>query len=86
MVKVKGSSKKTRPQNDFYEWLCGYLEKNGATDPVGDIAAEVQRDYIFPRGNEKTLDDFKDHLTSNYKPLPQAITALEMAYEMYLRQ
>ena len=86
MVKVKLSAKKTRPQNDFYEWLCDYLEKNGAIDRIGDIAKEVKRDSIFPRGYDKTLDDFKDHLTSNYKPLPQAITALENAYALYLKQ
>ncbi len=83
---VKRIAKKSRRQNDFYDFLCEYLEKNGATDPVGDIAAEVQRDYIFPRGNEYTLDDFKKHLNMNYNPIQKAIAAHEMAYEKYVRQ
>ena len=86
MVKVKRTGKKSRRQNDFYDFLCEHLEKNGQTDPVADIAADAKRDYIFPRGTGKTLDDFKTHLTTNYHPIHKAITALELAYALYLKQ
>ncbi len=83
---VKRIAKKSRRQNDFYDFLCEYLEINGQVDPIGDIAKEVKRDSIFPRGNERTLDDFKNHLNINYNPIQKAIAALEMAYERYVRQ
>ena len=82
MAKVKRIAKKR--QNDFYDFLSKYLEIKGQTDPVADLANDARRDNIFPRGNEKTLDDFKNHLTINYKPIPNALVALDKAYEMYL--
>lgn len=83
---VKHIAKKSRLQNDFYDFLCEYLEINGQIDRIADIAAEAQRDRIFPRGNEKTLDDFKSHLINNYHPIPNALKSLEMAFEIYLKQ
>ena len=82
MAKVKRIAKKR--QNDFYDFLSKYLEIKGQTDPVADLANDARRDNIFPRGIEKTLDDFKNHLTINYKPIPNALVALDKAYEMYL--
>ena len=76
---VKRIAKKYRPQNDFYDFLYEY----GQTDPIGDLANDVKKDNIFPRG-KKTLDDFKCHMTTNYKPIPNALVALEKGFEMYL--
>ena len=56
MVKVKRSAKKTGPQNDFYEWLCDYLEKNGAKDRIGDIAKRLNATVFFH-------EDMTRHLT-----------------------
>ena len=33
MVKEKRISKTSRRQNDFYDFLCEYLEVNGQVDP-----------------------------------------------------
>ncbi len=81
MVKVKRIAKKR--ENDFYDFLSEYLENKGQTDPVGDLANDARRDNIFPRGKGKTLKDFKHHITTNYKPIPNAILALENAFKMY---
>ena len=83
MVKVKRVTKKSHNQNDFYEWLRKYLGIKGQTDEIADLAADATCDYLFPRGKDKTLEDFKCHLNSNYHPIPNAIIALEKAFGMY---
>lgn len=80
----KGKCIVKKSQNDFYDFLNEYLENNGQIDPVADLANDARRDNIFPRGIERTLDDFRTHLTTNYKPIPNALVALDKAYEMYL--
>ena len=45
---VKRIAKKYRPQNDFYDFLYEY----GQTDPIGDLANDVKKDNIFPRGKK----------------------------------
>ena len=52
MVKGKSISKKSLRQNDFYDFLCDYLEIKQQTDPVGDLAADAKHDRIFPRGKD----------------------------------
>ena len=84
MVKVNVTNYPKK--RDFYSWLCYYLKINGQVTPIGDFSADAQRDPSFPRGKGKTLEDFKHHITTNYKPIPNAILALENAFEMYSRE
>ena len=83
---MKCNLTKYSKKKDFYSWLCYYLKINGQVTPIGDFSADAQRDPSFPRGKGKTLEDFKHHITSNYKPIPNAILALENAFEMYSRE
>ncbi len=82
----KGNVTKSLKKGDFYSWLFNYLKVNGQVDPVGDLSFDVQRDPNFPRGKGKTLKDFKHHITTNFKPIPNALLALENAFEMYSRE
>ena len=70
---VKGNVTKSPKKRDFYSWLCYYLKVNGQVNPTADLAADAKLDPFFPRGKRKTLEDFKHHINSNYKPIPNAI-------------
>ena len=83
---VKRKVTKSLKKRDFYSWLCYYLKINNQVNPIADFAADAQSDPTFPRGKGKTLENFKHHINSNYKPIPNAILALENAFEMYSRE
>lgn len=83
---VKGNVTKSPKKGDFYSWLRNYLKVNGQVNPIADLAADAQSDPSFPRGRGKTLEELKYYITTNFKPIPNAIIALENAFEMYSRE
>lgn len=61
----------------FTNWIKGQVRRN---DSIGDIAREIRQDPCWP-GRSRSKQTFLNHLLYEHEASPEALTALEKAYQ-----